>query len=762
MGINDTSASTVTTVMGTTSTTTTARGEQSLTCLVCNLSLPPNAPSCEYFADLAHGVALPRSTSRQPQVRLDVVQASSVRGCTGCNLLWRALSDCTARNPSFLQPDQDRAGKTPAGQVWRAYVSWGKQTGGARGTVRFFVRSVDSGSDFPVIDDANYMSSAVRCAGGSTLKYSLYDRAFFGFFGGAGGGGQGEVPRWEGNPLVRMHPNPSFDKSLGAVVGSLKYWMSQCTENHEHCGKPSSKTRLPKRLLRIRGVGDPVPRVSLVETTPGTTGEYICLSWCWGGMEPACKTTPSTLEANKREIPWDKLPPIFKDAAMVTWKLGKEFLWIDAVCIVQGQGGDWDTEAGRMADVYHYACLTIMASKAGNPLGRLLLQGDERGVRGFEGKEKGIWCHEVVVGESSRGRIQSRGEVEPLGKRGWVLQEYLLSQRIAHFTSLGLVFECNLGRRADCRVYPDRPERHPFDVNAPSAGGPWTKSEAACWRKWWWVVTGFTELQLSFGGDKLPAISGLAKHFRSLVEGGGGELATGSAPGPGRYLAGMWEKGLLNNLSWRVDVHRSGGDWMLGSGPNVNDRPAQWRAPTWSWVSVDNKVTAPKYSGPPERVLKLVDFHVTPKGEDQEGQLLDARLTVRASCLRGELKYAPGAFAEADSSIRECMSVTGKGWETCNFYPDYCFENSKRHRVDSGSEVLVFPVAWMPDPDFIEDRTTCLALHMVLRCVSEERKVYERIGVAKPMPFEGNFWEGRGNTGGQVNPELEEMVVHIV
>lgn len=59
-----------------------------------------------------------------------------------------------------------------------------------------------------------------------------------------------------------------------------------------------------------------------------------------------------------------KLPKTFQDAVRVTRELGKRYLWIDSLCIIQDDPDDWKREAMKMETVYSMAYLTIAATSA--------------------------------------------------------------------------------------------------------------------------------------------------------------------------------------------------------------------------------------------------------------------------------------------------------------------------------------------------------------------------------------------------------------
>jgi hypothetical protein len=49
----------------------------------------------------------------------------------------------------------------------------------------------------------------------------------------------------------------------------------------------------------------------------------------------------------------------FKDAVRVTRALNYQYLWIDLLCVIQGDDGDFETEAQRMEDVYSDAYCAV-------------------------------------------------------------------------------------------------------------------------------------------------------------------------------------------------------------------------------------------------------------------------------------------------------------------------------------------------------------------------------------------------------------------
>jgi hypothetical protein len=81
---------------------------------------------------------------------------------------------------------------------------------------------------------------------------------------------------------------------------------------------------------------------------------------------------------------------------------------------------------------------------------------------------------------------------------------------------------------------------------------------------WTRMIAQYSDCQLTVPGDKLVAISGVASVLSHL------------SPGD-EYLAGLWRSQLPRGLLWFP---------LKWHAP----RPVEWRAPTWSWASVDGYI----------------------------------------------------------------------------------------------------------------------------------------------------------------------------
>ncbi|KXJ93543.1 heterokaryon incompatibility protein-domain-containing protein [Microdochium bolleyi] len=330
-----------------------------------------------------------------------------------------------------------------------------------------------------------------------------------------------------------------------------KHWLADCVSGHGLCVSHTvfDTASRPTRVLSI--CDDAVKLVSTEFLIP--TPSYATLSYCWG-TEPFLKLTPETLESFMQGIDWDQLPRTFRDAITLARKLGIDHMWIDALCIIQDQADntDWLHESNLMGSIYGGSRLNIAASTATSVFESL----DSR--RRFSDGSNGFCTRFTVVDESGdpsytvvRQVFSDRIHTEcasqgHLATRGWTLQERLLAPRTLMIGSNGMFWDCRTKEASES--VPDGLAPLP---------GKMLRADTEAW-DWTEIIKQFSRTELTFASDRLPALSGIAKRQQRV---------TGD-----EYLAGMWRAELVRQLPWRVRPTRQ--------------KPA-WRAPSWSWASVD-------------------------------------------------------------------------------------------------------------------------------------------------------------------------------
>lgn len=240
----------------------------------------------------------------------------------------------------------------------------------------------------------------------------------------------------------------------------MKERIEHCTSNcHPLPGSTSCFT--PTRLLDLGEVATTRKvRLILTEGMPGA--KYAALSYCWGDAKDAAlqsKTTSANLADRMRGSDLSDLSPVAQDAVKVCLELGIQYLWIDALCILQGKDeiSDWEAESVTMVDVYRNAFLTLCIAATASCQDSFLTPRDlDPGVfiplseedapeRGYEFIPFRKVTDRFGVHSFFNGLITQSDWF----KRGWVWQEMNFSPRLLVF-GLGMVFfECAEGRHCE-------------------------------------------------------------------------------------------------------------------------------------------------------------------------------------------------------------------------------------------------------------------------------------------------------------------------
>jgi hypothetical protein len=223
-------------------------------------------------------------------------------------------------------------------------------------------------------------------------------------------------------------------------AGIISEWLQAC-QKHENCVPTRRHSFLPSRVIDVspNESSDVALHVSKMEMA-----SYTALSHCLGNGA-VTKTTKSNYALHQLCIRFSELPRTFQDAVLVTRSLGVKYLWIDSLCIIQDDVEDWQTESGKMADIYSEAYLVIGADRSADcdggfldPLDRTLSESQKIAViENPDCTTSDVYArqnHTGIAGKHGNFCNISESASEPLAKRAWCLQEQLLSSRMVHFT----------------------------------------------------------------------------------------------------------------------------------------------------------------------------------------------------------------------------------------------------------------------------------------------------------------------------------------
>ncbi|KAH7382627.1 heterokaryon incompatibility protein-domain-containing protein [Phaeosphaeria sp. MPI-PUGE-AT-0046c] len=359
-------------------------------------------------------------------------------------------------------------------------------------------------------------------------------------------------------------------------------WLKKCLDMHPRCNNSSDESWYPKRLLDLSAANG--QRVIVTDEVK-PEGRYATLSHCWGSNVSIRCLTSDNLEEWKIGIPDQLLTRTFHDAISAARMLNIRYLWIDSLCIMQaGEGSDedWQEHAVAMRWVYSHSLVNIAAARAESGAdGAFTTRADtylrpchvrwKRPLRVSNTAADSFW----TIRRPERHQAQSL-RTSPLYTRGWVVQERFLAPRVLHFgkdriywecTELGLVEESfPVGFKDSCPEY-DTSVSWAFDLTDESLQkGDCKESEGYkspqwVWSRWQEVINGYTGCELSFPDkDILYAVAGIAEKFGQHFN--------------HQYVAGLFRQHLPFDLLWQ----------------NKGERSEDYRAPSWSWASIDGQV----------------------------------------------------------------------------------------------------------------------------------------------------------------------------
>jgi len=354
-----------------------------------------------------------------------------------------------------------------------------------------------------------------------------------------------------------------------SLIDAARLWLAECRTSHERCCEPMSDF-VPSRILDVGTYSD---SIHLQRTLLGWAGPYVTLSHCWGGGE-ILKTTKQTLKTMKSGIQISSLPATFAAAVQLTRALGFKYLWIDSLCIIQDSREDWMTESSQMGKIYSHSSLTISADSGGayspNIEPRMLYYQPvlSKPKPLSDSCSSGHTGLEFLSDDTATTMLLD----SPLSTRAWTLQERILSPRVLYFSSKSMAWECNSSYTTfDTAGQIGKALRLQFAQKATSSDPNIHLSDLPIqllskpMKMWRDIVREYSRRKLTFAQDKLPALAGLVSKLSEK---------TGYT-----YVAGLWLQDLLpTGLLWFRD---------FATTPLIRPR---YRAPSWSWASIDSHV----------------------------------------------------------------------------------------------------------------------------------------------------------------------------
>lgn len=250
-------------------------------------------------------------------------------------------------------------------------------------------------------------------------------------------------------PEVYMHPGKALIVDPQWVDARVvKNWISTCDGTHGPRCKASTLSKGEEEIQPFYLIDT---WEKCVVRSDRSMKEYVALSYVWGQTRTLRNYSKiSPILQQKGVLATEKisrlLPPTIKDAIGITQLLGKRYLWVDALCVLQDDTQFLETELGKMHRIYACACFTIIAAVGTDA---------SYGLRGFKGltaprrkrqEPIQLGVPERIIQANFPLRFPEARPVEELStsyyQRGWTFQERLFSKRRLIFDKEGVKWEC--------------------------------------------------------------------------------------------------------------------------------------------------------------------------------------------------------------------------------------------------------------------------------------------------------------------------------
>ena len=355
-------------------------------------------------------------------------------------------------------------------------------------------------------------------------------------------------------------------------MATIRSWLQECQSQagRDHAaGRPTPFA--PLRLVSVGLDGNP-PRLVQRNGDEGPT-EYATLSHCWGSALPL-QTMKATLDEFSSAIPMDVLPRTFADAIQMARELAIPYIWIDALCIVQDDPQEWQSEAARMDRVYSGSQLTISAAQSSNGSEgcfRSDMNGYEEGEMLFRTQSDGVDHADLLV-RVYAGDVRASGTANnALSARGWTLQEQLLSKRAVYCMQPEMHWYCShhYGTESGLHFFRDQVDRNGLPLQLPYAPDQLLRTQlrtAPEYWKWKPIVENYSSRSFTFPRDRVAGIAGIIRYMTVQL----GEES----------ILGLWKSSIAGDLCWM----------RLSRDLEPAFRSLAESLPSWTWLASQGRL----------------------------------------------------------------------------------------------------------------------------------------------------------------------------
>lgn len=339
-----------------------------------------------------------------------------------------------------------------------------------------------------------------------------------------------------GNQKYYIHMLQDFDGFLssdflrGRRVGStvsadlLKTWIRDCERLHGRCCAPPAEKEKPRSVdFELRYIDVEQRRI-----VNNKGCKYIALSYVRGSVE----NTQILLQKGTSQRLFEKgglsnlhsdIPTTINDAMSLCKYLGRQYLWVEALCIYQDDPNEKAFQLANMHRIYEQADLTVVCargvdSRAGLP--GITPRDTQQHIEAIQGlRMSNLLCDFDEAITSSLWNTCA-----------WALQAKLFSRRLLYFTDQQVYFECGQVQWQEDRVFEVEPDvqisRDKFAVKhsakqelwkpSPSVPPDWPFDDNYHLTKYHDLLDNYTSRELTNPNDILNAFTSIITKFSEI------------------------------------------------------------------------------------------------------------------------------------------------------------------------------------------------------------------------------------------------------
>ncbi|KAJ5639421.1 HET domain protein [Penicillium longicatenatum] len=318
----------------------------------------------------------------------------------------------------------------------------------------------------------------------------------------------------------RIDPDPMSDQVFAKING----WITSCCLNHSSC-QTAEAALLPRFVIEIDGSDGAKPSLRIFENGQ-KKARYIALSYVWGIRPQPVQLMKENTERLKECIDYDTLPSTIQDAIRVARRLGVKYVWVDALCIVQDDDDIKKQQIGQMQNIYGNSYLTIQAANVSTVM--------ESFLKLRESPEPFKLRYDETSHVYLRGYTPHRLSGGSARQRAWIYQESILPNRLLLYGEHQIIFQCREEMQHEDGFRANQTESRSSATPSFLRPSNWlnhlrtrlTKPVPAPDRRldflsaWYSAIDdGYTTRKLTYRGDRLPAVSGVAARLQKEIGG---------------------------------------------------------------------------------------------------------------------------------------------------------------------------------------------------------------------------------------------------